>query len=317
MASPTEESSLSGLYVALYALRASTAGLSILIFASYYLLTKLFKAFKGLQRRAYTAIGTEAESTLPTNPYASKPPQASRSPIVPVVVQLREKRSNLIIALFALVAVTYLVGDGAVLVARAILSNVWEPELKVYRLETFYLSTGFVFGLTAILLAHDREEGKQKRAWKSSFPVSMVSLVFAAETALLGVMGATIRKRHQEHDHKLTAYDIAHFVVLGLRVLLLLQLALAFSPPFLQNRFLKAKNADGYGTFDNASGTVTPEEQAKKPTDPSMPTPPPPVSFTTLIKKVKVLAPYLWPAKSKTLQFVAGTLSSVKDLGIS
>lgn len=271
------------------------------------------------------------------------PPDADG--ILPVVVPVKSIRRGLVYSALALAVLSYVV-DGAILIAHSIVSGQWEPiasDNGLWSNEVLYLvGCSIAVAVRTVTMAFDeRTAGLGK--FRRSYPFMTAGLLFAGETALLGVIACVLHvdaRRIGVSGSRLTGGDpvpsspgslgwwtIAHVSMLGLRVLCFLLATLSVTSwlertTYLPNEYsalareqgsssatasgaATPRNGNGYGTFGSpakpGNGTATNGQLPGK-------------SSTTEKKlsfwsRIKILSPYLWPKKSRTLQFVARSCS--------
>lgn len=283
----------------------------------------------GYQRISEDSDGAAQEDR--TRRGVSLPPDANG--ILPVVVPVTALRPFLIYGFFSLSILTYLFSAG-ILIAHSILEGTWEPQISapflLYHYEEYYLiGTSIALSSQLLYLAwRDRSFGETGKGieGKRAGAVTMLLLVTGGEIALLAVWTRVVQILGVGRDR----YVIAHLVVLGIRILFLLLAVAAFTPLLARKTFepneysrLNGETAagsqqvpngnssnGGYGTFANGTATKTPQQAqgaaegtaenggtAKSPITPEY--------KKSFWARIKVLSPYLWPKKSKTLQAVA------------
>lgn len=215
--------------------------------------------------------------------------------------------------------------------------------LLLWKHQEYYL-LGSATALTVeILVMAFQERTLGLGGFRKVYPVLITLLLLAGEAALLGVLAKRIEQAAKGHrsDHdgahlRLDGWTIAHLVFQAVRVLVLFLSLLAFTPllqrtTFLPNEYRQDGSSsthatategagllqpggetpgNGYGTFGSNSNPAskppsvrngqTPDSQQDQ--TPAAPIPEHKKSFWA---RIKVLSPYLWPKKSRTLQFVA------------
>lgn len=271
------------LLFAIGVLRAATPALS-LFFVTFAGVRVLFAAFlERLQDRAYRA----ASGDVPV----------PEEIIVPVVVKQSRPRTTLALLIFSAICLTYLL-DGVVLITRAIVTQRWETEGdELAVLLDYYIVGSFVaFSATTLAMAWQiRTSGN----WQRALGGTMAFFGACTETALLGVLAAVLL-----HEHKRPLWPTLHFACLALRVILLWLALLATIRCFDRTTFEAApleEPSTSYGTFSNG----------KKDVKSASPAP----TFRDFIQRVRLLSPYLWPSKSKTLQAVAVVCMAIVAFG--
>lgn len=165
MASPEA----SPLLFALVVLRFVTSSLGLLITFGSLGFFFLNRSFKRLSKTAYQSLSP------PEAPSASDPEE-----ITPVVVKRLLLRQPLVLALLFATSLSYLLGDGAIVVAQAVIAKVWEPATDGYEGELVeILALGLSFGSAAVCLAVFQDSHKPKRLWKSKLSVNAYSNLIA------------------------------------------------------------------------------------------------------------------------------------------
>ena len=264
-----------------------------------------------------TAANTDANRNA-----VSLPPD--QNGILPVVVSVRTARRGLVYFLLSSVVFSYFV-DGAILIAHSIASGTWEstsPSGLWKHEEEYVFGSSFALTLQILTLAwQERIRGLGK--FKKGDVIFMVVLLLASEATLLGFLARKVHLDRKTCD--ISVWTITHIALLATRVLLLL-LSLTVFAPFLQrtdylpNEYgslvssengAAARPSNTYGTFaengilkpnganhghtSNAASHGTKEEYKT----------PPAAHKKSFWARIKILSPYLWPKKSRTLQGVA------------
>jgi hypothetical protein len=259
------------------------AAVGALVFFGSRATERLAKAFKRFNKHAYAQIPDDIDTPTP-------PASPTLGGIVPVVERRLELRQNPIIALYAAVALSLWLADGAVFAVRALVKQEWEGDLPQYRFMLVYiLLMGTTYAGCCLAMAKDRTSGRLKRSWKSRYPSVLVAETLAGEIALMGVF----------------ATWILHIAFLALRILLLLLLLFSFSRFMKRSRYISAANGNGYGTFQ---GSAAASEVKVKSENQS-------ITLKIIVERVTFLFPYLWPKKSKPLQLIAVICLVILALG--
>jgi hypothetical protein len=220
-----------------------------------------------------------------------------------VVERRLELRQNPIIALYAAVALSLWLADGAVFAVRALVKQEWESDLPQYRFMLVYiLLMGMTYAGCCLAMAKDRTSGRLKRSWKSRYPSVLVAETLAGEIALMGVFAAWT---HRQRPSKPDVFAILHIAFLALRILLLLLLLFSFSRFMKRSRYIAAANGNGYGTFQGSA--EAPEVKVKSENQS--------ITLKVIVERVTFLFPYLWPKKSKPLQLIAVICLVILALG--
>ena len=280
----------------------------------------------------------QSSTTTTANGRISLPPDENG--ILPVVVPVASIRRGLIYSLFSLAIFSYLV-EGALLIAHSLISMEWESHSKpsIYRFEEYHLLGTAVALSTQVLYMAWQERSLGLGKFKRTYPVLMAVCIWAGEVALLALIAKIlVRLTHegsQEQQHqKLHGWTIGHLVIQGFRILVLSLLLLSFTPllkrtdykPNEYSAILAESEASatgngsaqssrgpsrvgGYGTFGAAQGQGTNNKngtaggplngEAKKGNAPIQ------EKNLSFLRRMRVLGPYLWPKKSRTLQVVA------------
>lgn len=311
-----------GLYFALTFLRAAVPVLCLASLVSSFIgsvrllpllasykaqcIAQLFaRLFSSLQARGFGAESTEDEPA--STPAVERRPLLDENGIAPVVVREKSRRSWLLITLFCLIALSY-AADGVVLIADAVIEREWETETPLFHLLDFYIVGSFLaFALMALAMSWQRIKGRRGPAERAT-PVVLAGLATAGEVSMLGVMAALYRDVFRGH---IPLYPALHLAILVVRLFHLLFLLLSFTPLLQRSTFkpLALTNGSSYGTF--AANAKADEPTTDKPVAPV----PPDASFATLMHRIRVLAPYLWPKKSVLLQVIAGTCFAILVVG--
>lgn len=250
--------------------------------------------------------------------------------ILPVVVPVLSLRRGLVYTFFSLGAVTYLI-DGGILIAHSIVNMKWESKIRpgIYTYEEYYTLGSATTLCAQLLYMAWQERSRGLGNFKRTYPILVVLSLWASEIALLGLFTRYISIHSNspqipENPKKLDAWTIAHISIQSARVLDLTLLLLSFTR-FLHRRDFKkneytallaeaeqeaenlrqsgtATPSNGYGTFG-----ITPRNG--KPIGGigggKLGGSPPQKKEMSFAQRIKILGPYLWPKKSRTLQVVA------------
>lgn len=160
----------------------------------------LGRLFKQLVKRAYASDARYQAIPSPEEGVATPFEDAATSPaqdaIIPVVVGRRIPRQGVIVGLLFVTASTFLIGEGAIFVAKAILDRQWEGKDALFKFQELYvLGNGLALAAVTLALARDRSPFKSKGAWKAWFPVITVFLCLCADTGLLATLLSQLGKR--------------------------------------------------------------------------------------------------------------------------
>ncbi|KAK9900470.1 hypothetical protein P389DRAFT_192735 [Cystobasidium minutum MCA 4210] len=276
------------------------------------------------------AAAATSSSAAATNGRISLPPDENG--ILPVVVPVTSIRRGLIYSLFSLAIFSYLV-EGALLIAHSLISMEWESHAKpsIYRFEEYHVLGTAVALSTQVLYMAWQERSLGLGKFKRTYPILMAICIWAGEVALLGLIAKIlVNITHygtQEQHRRLHGWTVGHLVIQGFRILVLSFLLLSFTPwlkrtDFMPNEYSailaeseanasgngsaqssRGPSRAGYGTFGGAqgqkNGAAGPNGQAKKGNAPLQD------KNISFLRRMRVLGPYLWPKKSRTLQVVA------------
>ena len=209
--------------------------------------------------------------------------------------------------------------------------------------EVYLLGCSLAITLRTLIMAwQERKLGLGH--FRKAYPVATAFSLFAGETTLLGIL-ARILVLDKRSIHVTPVIDdifggnppptspgtipwwtITHIATLATRVLLLLLSVLAFTPFLQRTQFLpneyrsllaaeqqgengNGSSSAGYGTFANggSSAPIKPNGIPKNGIDTAKA--PVPEHKQSFFARIRILSPYLWPKKSRTLQLVARELS--------
>lgn len=274
---------------------------------------------------------TNGPSSTSSNGRISMPPDENG--ILPVVVPVPSIRRGLVYVLFGATIFTYLV-EGALLIAHSLISMEWESHTtpSIYKFEEYHLLGASIALFVQVLYMAWQERSLGLGKYKRTYPVLMALCLWIGEVTLLAVMARTLviltsNASASEEARKLHGWTIGHLVIEGTRILILSFLLLSFTPllrrtDYKPNEYTAilaeaeaaqaststtpgqqsnggpaANQAGAYGTFGGG--------QAKKKVETGKDGKAPMKENLSFLKRMKVLGPYLWPKKSKTLQVVA------------
>ncbi|KAA1065974.1 hypothetical protein PGT21_017145 [Puccinia graminis f. sp. tritici] len=261
-------------------------------------------------------------STHQPNRHLNPPQPEEEAGIVPVVVPLRKPRRNWIYAVHGLIILSYFF-DGLVICVRAVWAHCWEPsEMAVWRALDGYVVSCLVAFVGCIVAMSWEERGSgQLGGWGKIY-----TRVFSTQALLgemvIGISCLVLLTRSPQSNTSTASpnhtsiepYDLLHAINLSVRLLLVISLSL------LQTKFLYHKefvslsslrpstaevsperSAGGYGTFVPSNGSNAHVLSTKA----QMREAPKPTGVLKMMKRVKILFPYLWPRRSRALQAVA------------
>ncbi|KAG9037208.1 hypothetical protein FRB95_006461 [Tulasnella sp. JGI-2019a] len=269
-------------------------------------------------------------------------PQSSDSPIVNVTVPVKTPRRTLILTILALSATTYLL-DGTVVVLQAVLWRKWEGAYgKWTGVEVANVLGLIAFGGLAVVGTWKDAKGNDVWMLRRTKAFALVAVSFTvAEVVLLGLVIPINKAPPPAPPHipenppppGLTLAPFLHFGLTVFRLLVLLPFFPIVARPITRyvpyavhatedagastetSNLLTVPNP-GYGTLPPPStapsihssnpgstegefSTTKPPKVTKDDKDVSEP------SWSETLAKVRRLVPYLWPAKSPKLQFLA------------
>ncbi|EFI28192.1 mitochondrial half-size ABC transporter [Coprinopsis cinerea okayama7 len=270
---------------------------------------------------------------------STRPNPDQHSPITSVVVATTVPRRAAILSFLSLSALTYL-ADGLVFVVFAVLSKQW-PRHSGIPINTIVGLVGFA-GLAAIGAWKD-VAGVE--IWSLRRIRTAVSTTLLLDIALTVLLGVELRDAAQIPEGHIALQNLLHLALPAFRVLLLFSLLGSLVSPrvtytavpstddevqqptassFLlppeaghqQSTGLSALNGENskYGTFRPTRSNVASSAPATRATTPAPSTAPgfepkPEISleptWSELFARIRRLSPYLWPSKSRYLQFVA------------
>lgn len=283
-----------------------------------------------------TLQGQTQQHLLNGNGRIALPPDENG--ILPVVVPVPSLRRGLVYSLFSLAIFTYIV-EGALLIAHSLISMEWESHSapSIYRFEEYHLLGTSVALFVQVLYMAWQERSLGLGKFKRTYPILMALCIWLGEVALLAVIARTLviltsHASESAEARKLHGWTIGHLVIQGTRILMLSLLLLSFTPllrrtDYKPNEYTAilaeseaeaassanttagqsstatasgaGRNGAGYGTFANGQAKKVGTEDVKKGNAPI------PEKNLSFLRRMKVLGPYLWPKKSRTLQVVA------------
>lgn len=280
---------------------------------------------------------TPAHLGSASNGRISLPPDENG--ILPVVVPVASIRRGLVYSLFSLAILSY-IAEGALLIAHSLISMAWESHTtpSIYRFEEYHLLGAAVALSTQVLYMAWQERSLGLGKFKRTYPVLMVICIWTGEVVLLGIiakvfaiLGSTTPSNDEdaETSRRLHGWTIGHLVIQGFRILVLSFLLLSFTPMLKRTDFKPneysailaeseasataasgsaqssrgpSRAGGGYGTFGQAR---TPQKMPGLNGNANKGNAPIQDKNLSFLKRMRVLGPYLWPKKSRTLQVVA------------
>ena len=228
----------------------------------------------------------------------------------PVVVPRRERRGNATKAALIAIATTYFV-SGVLLVLQAVLPpRVWLPDVEVWHsVQVQALGGLLLWALVALVcMIEERERGtgryRRKRiAWCAAVGLAgdVACFVVYVRAAMHGAKGTT------------DGWGRAQIALPAVRVALLYPALLGVA---FRDR-VRYVSLEGTDEEREALLAATPENvrSANESMGMQPSKAPPPPSFGTLIQRIRVLAPYLWPHRSTRLQLTAVVCLMLLALG--
>ncbi|KAI9605466.1 hypothetical protein KEM48_002165 [Puccinia striiformis f. sp. tritici PST-130] len=259
----------------------------------------------------------ERENILSSNTHQVAEGEAG---IVPVVIPLRKPRRNWIYAVHGLIILSYLL-DGILICIRAVWAHCWEPtELAVWRaLDGYLVSCMLAFIGCVLAMSLEERASGQLGGWGKiytrifSFQVLLGELVIGISCIKL-LTHPPQRRTSPPHSIILETYDLLHIINISVRLFLITSLCLLQTKIFYLHEFVALsslrpntaevspeRSAGGYGTFvpsnDSNAHVLSTKAQMREA--------PKPTGVLKMMKRVKILFPYLWPRRSGALQAVA------------
>lgn len=197
------------------------------------------------------------------------------------------------------------------MVVRGIVTDVWEPDRDA--LLSQYIFGSFIgYSLIALSIAWQiRSWGD----WAKGLPLTVAVLTMMTEAALLGVLAATLQRDHAGSKEAL--WPALHIACVATRVVLLILAVLTGTRLFQHTTFAPIADAApsaSYGTFGNGE-TVGNGDAAPASAPKPAAAPPAPPTLRDFAARIRLLSPYLWPSKSKTLQAVAVVCALIVVVG--
>ncbi|GAA5884497.1 hypothetical protein JCM3774_004556 [Rhodotorula dairenensis] len=268
-------------------------------------------------------------------------PGEQEDQVTAVVVKQRSVRRALVLALTGLAAVTYF-AEGVAQVIATIVTSHYTPADPLYANVAFYTVGGLgAFAMLGVGMAYEAKWTRQERRqlalnnqstsptaepWPKQYPRFVTFLALAGESAVLAVL-AQIVALDPTVEPKRTVLPSVTLGLVAFRILALGTLLAFQFPPLYRAHFVSAAAPNqaplpsertpllGGGTRDTAtassaghslSGPTVPPSVLRGSRLPSnRPPDPKSLSILTLFSRVKLLFPYLWPAKSLVLQVLA------------
>ncbi|GAA5957731.1 hypothetical protein JCM8115_006232 [Rhodotorula mucilaginosa] len=262
--------------------------------------------------------------------------------VTPVVVKQKRVRRALVLGLTGLAAVTYF-AEGVAQVIASMVTSHYTPADPLYANVAFYTVGGLgAFSMLGVGMAYEAKWSRQEEPprpassaaepWPKQYPRLITFLALAGEVAVLSVFARIVARDQTTVEPKRTVLPIITLALVAFRILVLLTLLAFQFPPFYRANFVApnaneaapatertpllananaSANGGGGGGGTSLSGPTTDPAAtggsvlrgsrlpSNRPPDPKS------LSILTLFSRVKLLFPYLWPAKSLVLQILA------------
>jgi hypothetical protein len=219
----------------------------------------------------------------------------------------------------------------------------YTPADPLYANVAFYTVGGLgAFSMLGVGMAYEAKWSRQEEPprpassaaepWPKQYPRLITFLALAGEVAVLSVFARIVARDQTTVEPKRTVLPIITLALVAFRILVLLTLLAFQFPPFYRANFVApnaneaapatertpllananaSANGGGGGGGTSLSGPTTDPAAtggsvlrgsrlpSNRPPDPKS------LSILTLFSRVKLLFPYLWPAKSLVLQILA------------
>ncbi|GAA5977095.1 hypothetical protein JCM10908_004854 [Rhodotorula pacifica] len=252
--------------------------------------------------------------------------------VTPVVVKQKTVRRRLVLSLTGLAAVTYFL-EGVAQVITTVITSHYTPADPLYANVTFYTVGGLgAFTMLGVGLAYEAKWTLQQQQatklgstaatpsepWPKQYPRLVTFLALAGEIAILSVFARIVALDSNTIEPRRTVLPIVTLGLVAFRLLVLLTLLAFQFPAFYRSNFVAPNEAPSERTplllssgGPSLSGPTMPPASSSysvlrgsrlpsnRPPDPKS------LSILTLFSRVKLLFPYLWPAKSLVLQVLA------------
>ncbi|MBW0479944.1 hypothetical protein O181_019659 [Austropuccinia psidii MF-1] len=246
---------------------------------------------------------------------------SNQNEIIPIIIPFRKPHRSWIYLTQALIISSYII-DGTVIIIRAVWQHRWEPsDLPAWKgLDAYLLISLVAYISLTVAMSSEERLSRQATGWGKAYTKAFCfeSCLGELIIAILTIRLVTFESQPTEFisifkTSNLESFDIIHLVNLFLRLLLIILLCMlhlkwlyhrefvAANPPQLPNEASSNQSA-GYGTFvapstGSNSHVLSTKAQLREA--------PKPTGVLKMLKRVKILFPYLWPRQSRALQLVA------------
>ncbi|KAJ3574661.1 hypothetical protein NP233_g1629 [Leucocoprinus birnbaumii] len=234
-------------------------------------------------------------------------PAGTPSPITSVVVANVVPRRASILSLLSLISISYFL-DGAAFVVFTVLDKVWPRHTGI---EINAVVGVAAFAGLAALGAWKDVSGVQ--VWTLRRIKVVVAMALLLDVTLVVVLGLKIRDERNgppENPPRIPLQESLHFAFPAFRVLLLIPLLASLSSPRVVYTSVETETSNSALATDTtfllppgasrlstaSSPTVVPEAGKYGTFQPG---------WTEIWRRLKRIMPYLWPSKSRYLQFLA------------
>lgn len=211
-------------------------------------------------------------------------------------------------------------------VVTTVVTSHYTPSDPLYANVAIYTADGLgAFAMLGTGLAYEAKWTKQAKLlvqaaepWPKQYPRLVTFVAFVGEISILGVF-ARILALDSTVRPKETVLPIVTICVVAFRILVLLVLLASQFPIFYRSNYVSPSEAPTETTpllLGNGGTSTRLDPSLSGPTMPpsvlrgsrlpsNRPPDPKSLSILTLFSRVKLLFPYLWPAKSIVLQILA------------
>ncbi|GAA5931007.1 hypothetical protein JCM10213_003968 [Rhodosporidiobolus nylandii] len=242
--------------------------------------------------------------------------QAEQDDVTPVVIKSSEMRKAAVLSLEGLAAATYF-ADGTAQVIATLITSTFTPSQPLWQNIIPYSAGGLAaFSLCGLGMAYEAKLGaKDGGSWGALYPRILAAVALAGEASLLGVFAKIVASDPTVHPTT-DVLPIVHLSILSFRLFIIVLLILFQLPPlyrrsFVPNPELAGERTSllgggapaGYSAIPSSADEPSPLRATRAPL--KRPDNPQSLSILTLFTRVRLLFPYLWPAKSVVLQILA------------
>ncbi|KAG0140515.1 hypothetical protein CROQUDRAFT_665076 [Cronartium quercuum f. sp. fusiforme G11] len=286
-----------------------------------------------LQNVGYDSVPTEQPSSYQINQHNnnnnrsnlnrnSQNPQleVSSDGIIPVVIPIKRPRRALIYSFNTLIIITYFL-DGLIICLRAVFEKVWEPQQVLAWIGlNWYVTSGMLLFVGCVIgMVMEERWNKEPGGWGKVYTKLFVGEAWLGEF-MIACLVIKIFSQANYHSNALArnlgTYDLIHLILSLFRFFFITLLGLSHTPLFYYKVFIPLASSQNstinsrsnYGTFNVSSESQSQlhsNNQDVLSTKAQIREPPKPAGILKLLKRVKILFPYLWPSKSLTLQAIA------------